>query len=173
VRAWVKAGLPTCDGKRLILVRGYDRAAFLQARRVKHKQTCRPGEIYCARCRCPKSPAGDMADYLPVTETIGSLVAICPDCSCLMNRRVNFAKLEQVHGKIDSTVPQALPRIKSSRSASSIGRAWPHTGFDLRHRTRLAVSSFKYLTSMAVDADSVFRVVRPSSGVWIVAETSG
>jgi hypothetical protein len=35
VREWVKAGLPTCDDKRPMLILGHDLATFLQARRVK------------------------------------------------------------------------------------------------------------------------------------------
>jgi hypothetical protein len=114
VRAWVKAGLPTCDNKRPVLILGRDLIAFLQARRAKNKQPCRPGEIYCVRCRSPKSPAGDMADYLPVTETIGNLIAICPDCNSIMNRRVNLAKLGLVQGKMDISFPQALRRVSES-----------------------------------------------------------
>src|ERR1035441_9471666 len=68
VRAWVKAGLPTSDRKRPMLVLGADLAAFLQTRRVKHKQPCKAGEFYCFRCRSPKAPAGLMADCWPVTE---------------------------------------------------------------------------------------------------------
>ena len=114
VRAWVKAGLPTCDNKRPVLILGRDLIAFLQACRAKNKQPCRPGEIYCVRCRSPKSPAGDMADYLPVTETIGNLIAICPDCNSIMNRRVNLAKLGLVQGKMDISFPQALRRVSES-----------------------------------------------------------
>ena len=111
VRAWVKAGLPTCDGKRPTLILGPDLAAFIQARRESKKQPCRPGEIYCVRCRAPKVPAGDMAECLPLTEKLGNLRAICPDCYSWMYRRVSMAKLEQVRGKIEITYPQALRRI--------------------------------------------------------------
>ena len=60
VRAWVKAGLPTCDGRRPPLILGRDLAAYLQARRTKNKRPCQPSEIYCVRCRAPKRPAGNM-----------------------------------------------------------------------------------------------------------------
>jgi surfactin synthase thioesterase subunit len=63
VREWVKRGLPTLDRKRPMLILGRDLAAFLKARRLKNKRKCQPGEIYCVRCRTPKNPAGDMADY--------------------------------------------------------------------------------------------------------------
>jgi hypothetical protein len=118
VRAWVKAGLPICDEKRPMLILGHDLAPFLQARRAKNKQTCQPGEIYCVRCRAPKLPAGEMADYVPVTEMIGNLVAICPDCSSIMNRRVDLAKLAQVRDKSDVRVPQGLQRISESEQPS-------------------------------------------------------
>ena len=80
VRAWVKVGLPTCDRKRPTLILGHDLAAFLQDRRARRKQPCQPGEIYCVRCRSPKTPAGNLVDYEPVTDKIGNLTAICPDC---------------------------------------------------------------------------------------------
>ncbi len=114
VRAWVKAGLSPCDDKRPMLILGHDLASFLQARRARNKQTCRPGEIYCVRCRAPKFPAGDMADYQPVTEKLGNLTAICPDCDSIMNRRVSMVKLAHVQGKMDITFPQALQRVNES-----------------------------------------------------------
>jgi hypothetical protein len=114
VRRWVKGGLPICDGRRPTLILGRDLAAFLQARRASKKQPCRPGELYCVRCRAPKAPAGDMAEYLPVTEKLGNLTAICPDCECMMNRRVSMAKLGVVQGKMSITFPQALLRVSES-----------------------------------------------------------
>lgn len=111
VRAWVKAGLPTCDEKRPKLILGRHLRAFLQVRRTKNKRSCRPEEIYCVRCRSPKLPAGGMAEYQPVTEKVGNLLAICPDCDSIIHRLVSFAKLGQVRGKIDITFPQGLRRL--------------------------------------------------------------
>lgn len=114
VRGWIKSGLATIDDKRPMLILGHDLVAFLQARRVKNKQPCKPGEIYCVRCRAPKLPAGDMAEYSPVTEKFGNLTAICPDCDSIMNQRVSLAKLGQVRGKMDITFPQAMRHIVES-----------------------------------------------------------
>ena len=118
VREWVKRGLPTSDQKRPFLVLGRDLRAFLQARRAKNKRPCQPGEMYCVRCRTPKAPAGDMADYQTVTETMGNLIGICPCCEAMMYRRVNLAKLKQVRGKLDITMPQALRHIRESAQPS-------------------------------------------------------
>ena len=114
MRGWVKAGLAISDDKRPMLILGNDLAEFLQARRVKNKQTCKPGEIYCVRCRTPKFPAADMAEYSPVTEKFGNLTAICPDCSSIINQRMSITKLEQIRGTMDITFPQALQHIVES-----------------------------------------------------------
>jgi hypothetical protein len=114
VRRWVKAGLSTCDEKRPMLISGHQLTAFLQARRTRNTHTCQPGEMYCVRCRAPKIPAGDMADYVPVAERFGNLEAICPDCDSIMNRRVSMAKLVQVRGKLDITFRQGLRHLSES-----------------------------------------------------------
>ena len=114
VRAWVKAGLPTCDNRRPTLIRGPDLVSFLQTRRAKNKRPLQPGEIYCVRCRGPKSPLNDYADYEPITDKTGNLAGICPDCDSMIYRCVSLAKLGQVRGKLDITFPQALKRISES-----------------------------------------------------------
>lgn len=118
VRNWLKNGLATIDNTRPMLIHGEVLSAYLKAKRAKNKQKCRPGEMYCVRCRAPKSPALGMADYQPVTETMGNLIAICPTCGSIMNRRASLAKLEQVRGEMDITMPQALQRIVDSNQPS-------------------------------------------------------
>ena len=54
VRQWIKEGLETINDKRPMLILGPVLMAFLQARRLKNKQTCKPGELYCVRCRAPR-----------------------------------------------------------------------------------------------------------------------
>ena len=80
VRAWVKQGLQPIDGLRPALFHGPVLVAFLQRRRESAKQPCLPGHIYCLPCRAPKAPAGNMAEFVPVTDTTGNLRGICPDC---------------------------------------------------------------------------------------------
>lgn len=111
VRKWVKDGLATIDNKRPMLILGHDLVAFIQARREKNKQSCKPGELYCVRCRLPRFPADDMADYEPVTEKFGNLIAICPDCDSIINRRVSLARIGEVCGNLDITFPKELQHI--------------------------------------------------------------
>jgi len=124
VRHWVKEGLTSIDNKRPLLILGHVLVAFLQARRVKNKQTCKPGELYCVRCRAPKLPAGDMAEYSPITEQFGNIVAICPDCNAMMNRHVSLAKIGEFRGKVDISFPEALQQLRE--------RVKPSVNSDLR-----------------------------------------
>ena len=114
VRHWIKEGLATTDDKRPMLVHGQDLKAFLKARRERNKRTCKPGELYCVRCRSPKLAAGSMAEYSPVTEKCGNLTAICPDCDSIMNRRVSLARIGEFHGKVDISFPEALRHLIES-----------------------------------------------------------
>ncbi|BCL62314.1 hypothetical protein DGMP_30070 [Desulfomarina profundi] len=118
VRNWIKSGLATIDRKRPALIQGSVLVDFLQKRRTKNKQTCKPGELYCVRCRMPRPAAGDMADYSPDSEKTGNLTAICPVCDTIMNRRVNLAKISEVSGNIDITFPEELRHIVDSEKPS-------------------------------------------------------
>jgi len=115
VHRWVKHGLATIDDKRPMLILGHVLMAFLLARRAENKHPCKPGDLYCVRCRSPKSPAGDMVEYSPITEKVGNLIAICPDCEALMNRRVSLAKIEQIRGNMDISIPEAVRHIIDSK----------------------------------------------------------
>ena len=114
VRIWVKDGLPTIDDKRPMLILGHDLVEFIKKRRTKNKQRCKPGQLYCVRCRLPRFPAGEMAEYLPITEKFGNLIAICPDCNSIMNRRVSLAKIGEFCRKIDIAFPKELQHIVES-----------------------------------------------------------
>ena len=114
VREWIRQGLPTLNEMRPMLILGSDLAKFLQTRRLKNKKTCKPGEIYCIRCRSPKVPAGHMAEYQRINETLGNLIAICPDCELIMNRRINLTKIDDIKGKLEILFPHALQHIDES-----------------------------------------------------------
>lgn len=115
VHVWIKSGaLLTVDKKRPLLVLGTVLADFIKARRLKNKQPCRAGEVYCVRCRTPQKPAGGIADYEPQTTTLGSLVAICPTCDSVIYRRVNLTNIDRVRGNLDITMPKELPQLSES-----------------------------------------------------------
>ena len=114
VRRWIKTGLPTCDDKRPTLVLGRSLMEFLYTKRTKNKQPCKLGEIYCVRCRTPKTPAGNMAEYQAVNGRTGNLIGICPTCELLINRRVALAKLPAFQALLEITLPLAVLHIEDS-----------------------------------------------------------
>lgn len=87
---------------------GRDLFDFLQARRTKKKRPWKPNQMYCLRCREPKIPAGNMVDYQTITESLGNLLVICPDCETYMKRRTSMPQLEQFRVQMDITFPQGL-----------------------------------------------------------------
>ena len=114
VRAWIKGGLAVVDNRRPALVLGSTLRTFLQMKRTKNKRPCQPGEFYCFRCRAPKKPAGNVADFQPETEAVGNLIALCVDCETIMYKRIGTAKLGLISAQIEVTVTEALKRIGDS-----------------------------------------------------------
>jgi len=111
VRAWLRDGLKPIDQRRPVLIQGGQLASYVDARRKRRRQPCRPGEFYCFRCRMPKAPAAGLADYLPVTPSSGNLTARCSDCGTRMYRRVALRKLGAVAGALEVALPQAQQRL--------------------------------------------------------------
>lgn len=110
IREWIRRGLPIIDQRRPILILGRELGDFLTRRRSNRKRPCGAGQIYCVRCRCPQQPAGNMADYQPVTATSGNLVGICPACETFMYRRVSLVKLDAIRGSLEVGGPAAGQR---------------------------------------------------------------
>ena len=114
VRSWVKEGLATNDDKRPMLILGSNLKQYLQSKRQSKKRKCLPVEIYCVRCRLPQVPAENMVDYESINCTTGRLIGLCPSCNGIINKFFNFAQLEQIHDKLDITLPKALKHINES-----------------------------------------------------------
>jgi len=113
ISRWIERGLPIIEQKRPFLIHGSDLRNFLTAQQPR-KQPCRAGEIYCVRCRLPKRPAGDMADYIPKTPTTGLLTGICPKCDLLVHRVANVTTLASVCGDLNVTHQSPPQRLIDS-----------------------------------------------------------
>jgi hypothetical protein len=111
VREWLTTGLQKIDDCRPILILGRKLAGFLHARRERRRQRCRAGELYCFRCRAPRSSAPGTAKYLPLSPSSGNLRALCGDCGTRMYRRVSLYRLAAVSGDLQVHLPQAQQRI--------------------------------------------------------------
>ena len=99
IRNWLSTGLNPIDDKRPVLIRGDSLNRYHREARQSKRQVCGPAEIYCLGCRKPRRPAGDIADLIK-KGSINMLIAICPDCDCVMTQRVNAERLRVFCGKI-------------------------------------------------------------------------
>lgn len=118
VRGWIRDGLPSIPTPRPAIILGRELAPFLKQLRDARKCQCANGQIYCLRCRCARTPAGLMADYLPISATGGNLVGICEVCEALMYRRVNYTRLAEVGGELEVQQTERLEHVDESDQPS-------------------------------------------------------
>lgn len=119
IRRWIDSkALAAITERRPHLIPGRFLVAFLTA--VKPGKTrLKPGECYCVKCRLPRRPAADDADYRPANALIGSLQGLCPDCGRLMNRRTTWAKLPLIAGDLKVKIQDAERHLKGRGDASA------------------------------------------------------
>jgi hypothetical protein len=111
---WVKDGLPCLKERRPFLIMGVEAREFLKAQRVSKKQSCKPNEFYCMRCKKPTKPAEDLVEFLPISTTKGRLMGFCSCCECVVNKFIGCASLERYAKIFDLIKPTALEHIKDS-----------------------------------------------------------
>jgi hypothetical protein len=117
VQRWIERGLPTCDDARPTLLLGRALKDFLRQQQLDSKQPCQPGQLYCVCCRAPKSPAGQMVDFIPKTPTSGLLQGICPDCGTLIHRALSTVVLKQMASGLEIAFPRAQLRLSDTSRA--------------------------------------------------------
>jgi hypothetical protein len=116
VRRWLKSGLPSLNERRPCLILGRDLVDFLKGRKSP-KQTCKPEECYCFKCKTPRKAAFSEAEYKPITPTNGQLIALCIVCATLMQKRASLATLEVLKDILHITIRQeAKPIVKGEQA---------------------------------------------------------
>lgn len=94
VRLWIRQGLPVVDQTRPTLILGCEFQAWWGERRKAAKRPCKPGQMYCFKCRAPKAPALGMVDYVATNTSTGNLKALCETCGTAMHRRTRLADID-------------------------------------------------------------------------------
>lgn len=111
VASWVKNGLPCLKERRPFLILGAEARAYLQQQRSAKKQQCKPGELYCMRCKKPTRPAENFVEYMPSSATKGRLTGFCGCCESVVNKFVGVESLARYSEVFDLSVPKVLERI--------------------------------------------------------------
>jgi hypothetical protein len=117
LRRWIKGGLPVLTDQKPMLILGADLAQFLTKSKAS-SQPCQPFECFCVKCRAPKKPAGDMAEFVLLTPVIGNLRGICPACGTMMHKRMKRTALETIGAILDVTIAQAIRHLSEPNELS-------------------------------------------------------
>ncbi|WP_040306100.1 hypothetical protein [Ahrensia sp. R2A130] len=107
VRSWEARGLHLIKDQRPYLIVGSVLKEFLLNEAASRKRPLAEGQFYCAPCRQPVKPMGDMADYVPTTAMRGQLAGLCADCERPVQLFVNQAKLIEYEAVLDVAVRRA------------------------------------------------------------------
>jgi excisionase family DNA binding protein len=114
IRRWVKEkGLPILGDRKPALIHGSSLKAFIQGR-SNSKVKCKLDELYCFRCKAPRSPAGGMADFVARTPKSGNLKAICETCDTIMNKHVSKTSLPALGEVLDLSIHLAPEHLVES-----------------------------------------------------------
>lgn len=105
VRNWITKGLALCDDKRPMLILGTDLRAFLQEQRKVNKRKCRPSELYCLKCREPRTPDQNTLTFVSETATKGRVIAACSICNSLMNKYFKLEHLTEIQRDLAVILP--------------------------------------------------------------------
>jgi hypothetical protein len=106
VRSWVGKGLPLLNEKKPVLVLGSDLKEWLQAVQAAKQQKCQPGELYCFKCRCPRTPLPGSMKIVPRNEKTVSIKGLCAVCGTRMNQAGSRARIDEMDVRLHSPSPQ-------------------------------------------------------------------
>ena len=107
VRSWIKnQGLEVIDDIKPFLILGRELREFIRTNRTKNKRKCLPHEVYCLKCRKPQIPSENMADYIPISNSTGRLISLCPTCESLVNKYISLSQVQTIKGKLAIAFPE-------------------------------------------------------------------
>lgn len=119
VRGWLKKGLPAIDGAKPTLIHGGEFQEWWGKQRKAAKRPCKPGQIYCFKCKEPKRPALGMVEYAATNAVTGNLKALCETCGTVMCQRLPLAKISARMPGLDIQITQASSSIVAQAHPSS------------------------------------------------------
>lgn len=85
---WIKnQGLVRIPKTKKYYVHGSELYTFIKRKNAKNKRPCKDNEIYCFKCRCPRTPNTDIIKPLP-NKTV-RVLGNCGTCNTKMNKVIS------------------------------------------------------------------------------------
>ena len=95
---WIRnEGLPRIIGSKKYFVHGSDLHTFLYKKNQKHKKSCKPDEIYCCKCRAPKTPNPNSINVLHLANGTFRAVGLCNVCMSKMGKVISPKSWNETH----------------------------------------------------------------------------
>jgi hypothetical protein len=96
VRQWLKEGLPMIDNHKPFIVLGSDLKEFIKKRQGNRKTKCNDNELFCCKCRKPRTSWENLVDLKILNERRLLIIGICSQCDTRMNKLSSLKKLDEI-----------------------------------------------------------------------------
>lgn len=93
VRAWRSSGLDVMKAQTPHYILGAELIRYVGDKQSKRSAKMALDQMYCLRCKAPKSPLWALVDYVPITNTRGRLTGPCEGCEGDLQRFVSKGDL--------------------------------------------------------------------------------
>lgn len=95
---WIRdEGLPRIEAGRKYLVHGSSFYVFIENKIKKRKKPCKTGEIFCCKCKCPRTPNPETLKPKKQANKTYRVFARCSVCNTKMNTVVSGKKWSENH----------------------------------------------------------------------------
>lgn len=93
VRAWRSSGLEVMVERTPHYILGAELIRYIQEKQARKSTKMALDQMYCFKCKEPRSPLWAMVDYIPINETRGRLTGLCDACEGDLQRFVGKGDL--------------------------------------------------------------------------------
>ena len=111
VKTWLRRGLKRIDNQRPYIILGGDLKQFIKDLRSINKRPCELGEIYCMKCRAPRSPEQGSTFFEGENSKNGRIKASCNVCNSSMNKYFRLADLAVLQRHFAVILPLQQKRL--------------------------------------------------------------
>lgn len=124
VRRWIRHGLPSLSTGPNRLIEGEKAKAWLKQRQAQRKKKCGHKQMYCMKCKLPRSPRYRSVGMQPQGPKRFAVSARCAVCGTKMFRIFSTAQTREFIEAIESNKPTISslydnknPRINARQAA--------------------------------------------------------
>jgi hypothetical protein len=104
IRAWRADGLEVLTATKPHYVLGAELIAYVKSKQHNRSVKMPLDQMFCFKCKAPKSPLWSMVDYVPINDRRGRLTGLCEDCDGPLQRFVSKADLSKFREIFDITI---------------------------------------------------------------------